>query len=120
MVLKSSRYSSSPLFSLISKSNLSINSLSTRRNDPLDTYAKKRKQLFHCELILFSHIPVRIASCHRTLKEKKIEKKLFPLIVNIRHFYKALPVNVALRNAGSGTRVTSKNGATMDGMKFNL
>lgn len=34
MVLKSSLYSSSPLFSLMSRSSLSISSLSTKRNEP--------------------------------------------------------------------------------------
>lgn len=34
IVLNSSRYSSSPLFSLINKSNLSMSSLSTSRKDP--------------------------------------------------------------------------------------
>lgn len=38
IVLNSSRYSSSPLFSLIKESNLSMSSLSMSRNDPRAAY----------------------------------------------------------------------------------
>lgn len=43
IVLNSSLYSSSPLFSLINESNLSISSLSISRNDPRADYENNRK-----------------------------------------------------------------------------
>lgn len=42
IVLNSSRYSSSPLFSLIKRSSLSISSLSTRRKDPREAWKVTR------------------------------------------------------------------------------
>lgn len=41
IVLNNSLYSSSPLFSLISESSLSISSLSINRNDPRAAYVSK-------------------------------------------------------------------------------
>ena len=76
MVLNSCRYSSSPLFSLIKISSLSINSDST------------------CLKLLWYF-------CSHSIMSKKMW-------------------SVALRSSDSGTRVTSKNGPTIDGMKLIL
>lgn len=45
MVLNSSLYSSSPLFSLISESNLSMSSLSINRNEPRADFERNEKML---------------------------------------------------------------------------
>ena len=76
MVLNSCRYSSSPLFSLIKMSSLSINS---------DSTCLKLPWYF----------------CSHSIMSKKMW-------------------SVALRSSDSGTRVTSKNGPTIDGMKLIL
>lgn len=102
IVLKSCLYSSSPLFSLIKISSLSISSDSTYKR----SYTISLKMNIENYICIFKYIYLTCLKLPQTLYSHWIISKNIP--------------NVAFLNSGSGTKVISRNGPTIEGMKLIL